>query len=95
VRIASANSLSIADLAGAVDFSLVFAVVHELPAVEAFFAELAQASKPGAGLLLVEPVGHVKPVQFEAELQAAAKAGFVVVDRPSIRRSRAALLKKG
>lgn len=94
VRIASSNSLGVADLAGAVDFSLVFAVVHELPAVETFFAELAQASKPGGGLLLVEPTGHVNAAQFEAELQAAAKAGFVVADRPSIRRSRAALLKK-
>ena len=93
-RLASASSLGVADLVGAVDFSLLFAVVHELPAVETFFAELAQALKPGAGLLLVEPVGHVKPAQFEAELQAAAKAGFVVADRPSIHRSRAALLLK-
>ncbi|MBZ5668365.1 MAG: class I SAM-dependent methyltransferase [Acidobacteriia bacterium] len=93
-RLASASSLGVADLVGAVDFWLLFAVVHELPAVETFFAELAQALKPGAGLLLVEPVGHVKPAQFEAELQAAAKAGFVVADRPSIRRSRAALLLK-
>lgn len=93
-RIASANSLNIADLAGAVDFSLVFAVVHELPAMETFFAELAQASKPGAGLLLAEPVLHVKRAHFEAELQAATKAGFVLADHPSIRRSRAALLKK-
>jgi SAM-dependent methyltransferase len=95
VRLASSDSLGAADLAGVVDFSLVFAVVHELPTMEAFFAELAQASKPGAGLLLVEPVAHVKAAQFETELQAAAKAGFVVVDRPAIRRSRAALLKKG
>jgi SAM-dependent methyltransferase len=95
VRLASPNSLGVADLAGAVDFSLVFAVVHELPAMETFFAELAQASKPGAAVLLAEPTGHVNAAQFEAELQAAAKAGFVVADRPSIRRSRAALLKKG
>jgi SAM-dependent methyltransferase len=93
-RIGSASSLGVADLAGAVDFSLVFAVVHELPAMETFFAELAQASKPGAGLLLAGPVVHVKPAQFEAELQSAAKAGFVVADRPSIRRSRAAVLRK-
>jgi SAM-dependent methyltransferase len=95
VRIASPNSLGVADLAGAVDFSLVFAVVHELPAVETFFAELALASKPGASLLLAEPTGHVNAAQFEAELQAAAKAGFVVAGRPSIRRSLAALLTKG
>lgn len=93
-RLASAYSLEVADQVGAVDFSLVCAIVHELPAMETFFAELAQASKPGAGLLLVEPSGHVKAAQFKAELQAAAKAGFAVVDRPAIRRSRAALLKK-
>jgi SAM-dependent methyltransferase len=94
VRLASSNSLGVADLAGTVDFSLVFAVVHELPAVQTFFAELGQASKPGAAVLLAEPTGHVKAAQFEAELEVAAKAGFVVVDRPRVRRSRAALLKK-
>jgi SAM-dependent methyltransferase len=94
VRQASPVSLGVADLAGVVDFSLVFAVVHELPAVETFFAELGQASKPGATVLLAEPTGHVNAVQFEAELQAAAKAGLVAVDRPRVRRSLAALLKK-
>jgi len=94
VRLSSPDSMGVADLAGAVDFSLVFAVVHELPAMETFFAELAQASKPGAGLLLAEPNGHVNAAQFEAELQAAANAGFGVVDRPAVRRSRAALLKR-
>jgi SAM-dependent methyltransferase len=94
VRTTKPHSLGVADLAGAVDFSLVFAVVHELPAVETFFAELAQASKPGAAVLLAEPTGHVKAAQFETELQAAAKAGFVVVNRPTVRRSRAALLKR-
>jgi SAM-dependent methyltransferase len=94
VRLTSPVSLGVADLAGAVDFSLVFAVVHELPAVETFFAELGQASKPGATLLLAEPTGHVNAVQFEAELQEAAKAGFVVVDRPRVRRSLGALLSK-
>ena len=67
-RIASADSLNMADLAGAVDFSLVFAVVHELPAMETFFAELAQGSKPGAGLLLAEPVLHVKRAQFRSRV---------------------------
>jgi SAM-dependent methyltransferase len=94
VRLASPVSLGVADLAGAVDFSLVFAVVHELPDVESFFAELGQASKPGAELLLAEPTGHVDAAQFETELQAAGKAGFAVVNRPMVRRSLAALLKK-
>ena len=92
-RLAQSDSLGVADLARQVDFTLVFAVVHELPNVEKFFAEVAGASKPGATLLLAEPTGHVKPVDFEAELQAAAKAGFHLAERPSIRRSLAALLR--
>jgi SAM-dependent methyltransferase len=94
-RVVAADTMGLSDLAGAVDFTLAFALVHELPAVEPFFAEVAGASKPGAGLLFVEPSGHVKPALFEEELQAAAKAGFELTDRPSIRRSHAALLKKG
>jgi hypothetical protein len=36
----------------------------------------------------------VKQEAFEAELQDAAAAGLEVADRPTIRRSQAALLKK-
>lgn len=93
-RMGSTNSLGVTDLTGAVDFTLAFAVVHELPAAAPFFAEIAQASKTGACLFLVEPAGHVRGTEFDDELQAAAKAGFVVVDRPSVPRNRAALLKK-
>jgi len=77
-----------------VDFTLAFAVVHELPDASRFFSEVAQASKPGARFLLVEPAGHVKDAEFQAELDAAARAGFFLVDHPSVRRSHAALLKK-
>jgi len=94
VRIASPDSMGIADLARAVDFTLAFAVVHEFPDAARFFTEVAAASKSGASLLLAEPQGHVDAAAFEAELQAAASAGFVSVDRPSIRRSQTALLKK-
>lgn len=93
-RLVSAESMAQADLAGAVDFTLAFAVVHELPDAGRFFAEVAEASKPGAHLLLVEPNAHVNAQRFEAELQAASQAGFGLVDRPSVSRSRAALLKK-
>ena len=93
-RLAARDSLGVTDLAGTVDFALAFAVVHELPAPGQFFIEVAQALKLGACLLLAEPTGHVNAVEFEAELQAAAQAGLKVADRPSLRRSRAALLKK-
>jgi len=93
-RVTAADSMGISDLAGKIDFTLAFAMVHEMPSVNRFFSEATEASKPGATLLLAEPRGHVKSEEFDAELQEAAKAGFTIVDRPSIPRSHAALLKK-
>jgi len=93
-RLAAPDTMGIKDLAGAVDFTLAFYLVHELPAVERFFGEVAKAAKPGAGLLFAEPTGHVKIMDFESELEAAIKAGFELVERPAIRRSRAAFLKR-
>ena len=93
-RVASPESLGISDLAGAVDFTLAFAMVHEMPAAGPFFAQAAAVSKPGARLLLVEPAGHVKNDRFDHELQAAVHAGFAVVERPAVSHSHAALLEK-
>jgi SAM-dependent methyltransferase len=93
-RLAAPDSLGIANLAGTVDFTLAFFMVHELPAAAGFFREVAQASKPGARLLFAEPKGHVKAHTFDAELQAARDAGFALVESPSLSRSRAALLEK-
>jgi SAM-dependent methyltransferase len=92
-RLARPDSLGVAGLAA--DFGFAFAVVHEVPAARPFFAELAAALKPGALLLMAEPKGHVKPAQLKDELRAATDAGFTIQDRPSIRSSYAALLKKG
>ena len=93
-RVAAPDRLGVADLAGAVDFVLAFAVVHEMPAADAFFTEAAAALKPGGTLLLAEPVGHISADKFEAELRAAWQAGLEVVDRLKLRSNRAALLKK-
>ena len=93
-RLVSPDSLGLQDLEGKVDFVLAMAMVHEMPSSERFFAEVAQAMKPGATLLLAEPSGHVKKDAFEAELRDAAAAGLEVTDRPVIRSSQAALLKK-
>jgi SAM-dependent methyltransferase len=93
-RLAQPNSLEVADLKGQVDLVFACHMVHELPNAAAFFVEAAAALKPAGTLLLVEPSGHVAPAQFEAELKAASAAGLAVTSRPSIRRSRAALLAK-
>jgi len=94
VRLASPDSLGLGDLAGRIDFTLAFAVVHEFPDAARFFREVAAASKPGALLLLAEPKGHVSDSDFRTELQLASSAGFEVVDRPTIKRSLTAVLKK-
>ena len=94
LRLAKPHSMGLADMAGAVDFALVFAVVHELPSPDAFFQEIASYLKTGAGLLFVEPMGHVAAPRFDAELSLADHAGLHSIDRPIIRQSRAALLRK-
>jgi tRNA A58 N-methylase Trm61 len=94
VRVAPPDSLALNDLRGQVDFTLAFCVVHEMPSASRFFAEAAEAMKPGATLLLAEPSGHVKKEMFEEELQAAMAAGFAVTARPAIRRTQTALLRK-
>jgi ubiquinone/menaquinone biosynthesis C-methylase UbiE len=93
-RLASADSLNVADLKEQVDFTLAFAVVHEMPSASRFFAEAAQASKLGAPLLLVEPSGHVKQMEFKAELEAAARAEFSLAENREFRGSHAVLLRK-
>jgi SAM-dependent methyltransferase len=93
-RLASADSLGIGDLAGAVDFTLAFAMVHELPDPARFFREVAGSAKTASLLLLAEPKGHVKESQFDTELRLAKEAGFEVIDRPEIKRSHAVVLKK-
>jgi SAM-dependent methyltransferase len=94
IRLAEPDSMPLEDLNGKVDFALAFAMVHELPDEVRFFSQMAAALRPGATLLLVEPGGHVKPPDFDAELKIAADAGLILASRPTVGRSHAALLKK-
>lgn len=93
-RSCSAKSLGIADLEGAVDFALAYAVVHEVTDAARFLAEIAQALAPRGRLLVAEPRGHVSEEAFEITRAAAQSAGLSLVDRPAIKRSRTALLEK-
>lgn len=93
-RVVGPDSMRLDDIRASVDFTLAFAVVHEFPDPAAFFAEIAAASKCGASVLLAEPGGHVKLHEFDAQLKAAANAGFRIVDRPSIPHSLAAVMQR-
>jgi len=79
--------LGIDDLRGAADFALAFAMVHEVPSAEALLADLYDALKPGAKMLLAEPVGHVSTKDYQNTLAMAQNVGFAIESRPSIRRS--------
>jgi ubiquinone/menaquinone biosynthesis C-methylase UbiE len=91
-RLAQPNRLEVADLAGRVDVAFALHVVHEVPDVAAFFAEIAATLKPDGRLLCVEPRGHVSEDAFAASLAMAERSGLRVVERPHIRRDPAALL---
>lgn len=89
-RLASPDSMALADLAGSVDFTLAFAGVDEFPDAREFFRQIGAASKSRASLLLAEPRGQVESTKFETQLDAAR--GFGLHSRPSVPRSPAAFL---
>lgn len=95
VRLGPGDGMGIDDLRGRVDFVLAFAVVHELPDPERFFAEAYAALKPGGRLLLAEPAFHISRREFETLLGAARRSGFPPEGPgPSTRWTRTAVLRK-
>jgi ubiquinone/menaquinone biosynthesis C-methylase UbiE len=91
-RRAEGPSLGVDDLAGAVDFVLAFAVVHELPDQKAFFEQLARVLKPGGRVLVSEPRLHVKESDLSLTVRTAEQAGLREEARPSIGGGRSVLL---
>ncbi len=94
-RVVAPGSLGLEDVAGAADFALAFAMVHEFRDDDRFFGQVAAALRAGGTLLLSEPSHHVPAERFAPELDAAARAGLTVLEEPSIRGSRSALLGHG
>jgi ubiquinone/menaquinone biosynthesis C-methylase UbiE len=92
VRSCPPTTLGIGDLAGKVDFVLLFAVAHEVPDIPRLFVEIAEVMKPGAQCLLAEPRLHVTGQEFDRTLDGALSHGLKLVDRPRIRSSRTAVL---
>ncbi len=93
-RVCSGSTMRLEDLDGTVDFTLAFAMVHELERPDRFFGQVARASKPHAHLLFAEPRGHVDELKFNEELRKASSANLRVEARPAVPRSHAALLVK-
>jgi ubiquinone/menaquinone biosynthesis C-methylase UbiE len=94
-RLCTTESLGIDDLAGKVDFALMFAMLHEVPGKEALLSQVHRALRPGGRLLFAEPKGHVNRNAFDASVAIALRCGFHVAGNPpAVWRSHAVLLEK-
>ena len=76
------------------DFALICNALHETPDRAALLAELFTLLKPGSRFLLMEPCGHLRAGDFEAEVTIAKAAGFWEMDRPRIFRQMSILMQK-
>lgn len=94
VRQVGFESLDIERWAGAVDFGLIFFMLHEVEDPDRLVGQVFDALKPGGVVLFAEPVVHVDASRFAASINRFVRAGFSVAGRPRIPISRAALLKK-
>lgn len=81
-------------LAEKIDFTLLFAMVHEVPDKKALFKNIALISKSGARVLFAEPRGHVTIDDFEKSIELSIDAGLHVISDLKIKGSHAVLLGK-
>lgn len=77
---------------GAVDFTLAFYFVHEIPDPLRVLRQIRACLKPGGRLLLVEPSFEVTAAQFDETIALARTVGFTTVGGPKVRASRSVLL---
>jgi ubiquinone/menaquinone biosynthesis C-methylase UbiE len=76
------------------DFALIFAMLHEVPDQGRLLSEIHGCLKRGGKLLLAEPPVHVTAKAFAQEAAHAKEVGFLTVEQPRVRWSRAVLLAK-
>jgi ubiquinone/menaquinone biosynthesis C-methylase UbiE len=76
------------------DFTLVFAMLHEVPDQARLLGEIQKCLKRGGKLLLAEPPIHVSARKFASEAAVAEEVGFQIVERPRLRWCHAVLLER-
>lgn len=81
-RVCDSHHLKLEDYEGRVDLLTVIHTLHEFEDLPVFLEQAKLLLKPTGRMLIVEPPGHVKPEQFEAELQSCLAAGFDRLDLP-------------
>jgi len=89
-----AQSLGLGQWDDAIDFALMFYMLHEVPDPRGTAEQVCAALKPGGRALLAEPIVHVSQADFRRSVGLMTRAGLAVVDRPRIPISRAVVLQK-
>lgn len=78
-----------------VDFVLAAYVMHELPNQKSWIKQLKQVLHDGGHLLILEPNIIVSQKAFNNMVNELVKAGFELIERPTVRFSKSILVKKG
>jgi SAM-dependent methyltransferase len=90
-RCCTPDDLGIGDLAGRFDLVVLFHMLHEVSDQNRFLQAIHAALKPGGGVLIVEPRGHVSVEAFQASLARATGIGFTIAEPPQGKKLRALL----
>lgn len=93
-RASDGNHLGIEDIGGAVDFTLIFALIHEVPDKDRLLAKIVVAMKQHEKILIGELKGHVSRYYFDKTVSIVWEAGFEAVDHPKIPKSHAIVIRK-
>jgi len=93
-HVSSEDSIGLQGRDANFDFALAFTMMHEVGNQTNFLREMYQMLKPGAKLLLTEPIKHVSRTEFDRTVSLAQREGFVPTDHPLIRLSHAVVLQK-
>jgi len=93
-HVSTGDSIGLRGRDAGFDFALAFTMLHEVGNQINFLREIYQLLKPGALLLLTEPVKHVSRAEFDHTISLAQQEGFVVTGHPPIHLSHTALLTK-
>ena len=86
-----ANSIGLSE---EFDFVLAFWMAHERPDPSGFLQEIYTLLNPGGRFFLVEPKMHVSSGIFEEFVAEAHEYGYIRVENPCVRLSRAVVLAK-
>jgi ubiquinone/menaquinone biosynthesis C-methylase UbiE len=93
-HVSSEDAIRLQGRDGSFDFALAFTMMHEVGNQANLFREIYQLLKPGASLLLTEPIKHVSRAEFDRTVSLAQQEGFVITDHPLIRLSHTVVLQK-